>query len=133
MVEPWRRRGQRSGNSDLVMHIRRREMAKRRMRSEAQPSSSTPGLRKVAIAVAGFSVLLFGVALLVVPIPGTSVIIFPLGLAILAREFQWAQRLLDWSIAAVRRTWAGVRRAFGRRPGVPTSLPCPLTTPLRAS
>ena len=83
------------------------------------------GLRKVAIAMAGFSVLGFGVALLVVPIPGTSLVVIPLGLAILARQFKWAQTLLDWSTAAVRRIWAGVRRLFGGRPAVPAPLPCP--------
>jgi len=73
-------------------------------------------LRTVAIAIAGFSVLTFGVALLIVPVPGTSVLIFPLGLAILAREFQWAERLRDRSMAIARRTWTGVRRLFGGRP-----------------
>ena len=113
MTELWRRRGQRGGNNEVAMQIRRC----------AQPSTPTPRLRKVAIAIAGFSVLIAGVALLVVPVPGTSVVIFPLGLAILAREFRWAQRLLDWSIAAARSTWAGVRRLFGVRPAIPASLP----------
>ena len=75
-------------------------------------------MRRVAIAIAGFSVLICGAALLVVPVPGTSLVVFPLGLAILAREFQWAQRLLDWSTAAARRMWAGVRRLFGARESV---------------
>ncbi len=66
------------------------------------------------MVVAGFTVLILGVALVVVPVPGTSVVVIPLGLAILAREFRWAQRLLDWSSAAVRRTWVGLRRLFGR-------------------
>lgn len=70
-------------------------------------------MRRVAIAVAGFTVLVFGVALLVVPVPGTSVVVIPLGLAILAREFQWARRLLDWSTAVARRTWTGVRQLLG--------------------
>jgi hypothetical protein len=71
-------------------------------------------LRRVGVAIAGFSVLISAVALLVVPVPGTSVLVFSLGLTILAREFQWAQRLLDWSLAAVRRLWAGVRRLTAR-------------------
>jgi len=81
-------------------------------------------MRRVAIAIAGFSVLICGAALLVVPVPGTSLVVFPLGLAILAREFQWAQRLLDWSTAAVKRIWTGVRRLVGGRPAVPTPLAC---------
>jgi hypothetical protein len=113
MTELWRRDGGPSGNSVLTMQIRQR----------AQRSTTTLRLRTVAIAVAGFSVLIFGVALLVVPVPGTSIVIFPLGLAILAREFRWARRLRDWSIGGVRRTWAGMRRLFGGRPAVPAPVP----------
>jgi uncharacterized protein (TIGR02611 family) len=91
----------------------------------AQPASFATGrLRRVAIAIAGFSVLILGVALLVVPIPGTSVVVIPLGLAILARQFRWARALLDWSTAAVRRAWAGARHVFCRRSAVPASSPC---------
>jgi hypothetical protein len=90
----------------------------------AQPSAvPTLRVRRVAIAIAGFTVLLLGGALLVVPVPGTSIVVIPLGLAILAREFRWAQRLRDWSTAAVRRTWAGVRRLFGKGPVIPMALP----------
>ena len=67
----------------------------------------------MAIAVAGFAVLLFGVALVAVPVPGTSLVVIPLGLAILAREFRWARRLVDWGSAKVRRTWLNARRLFG--------------------
>jgi len=85
-----------------------------------RPSTAlSPTGRRVAIAIAGFSVLTLGLVLLVVPIPGTSVVVIPLGLAILAREFQWARRLLDGSTAALKRVWAAVRRLFatvsGRR------------------
>ena len=108
------------------MRIRRRETAKEGAGPGAQaPTAPTLGLRKLAIGVAGFSVLAFGVALLVVPVPGTSVVVFPLGLAILAREFQWAQRLLDRSTAALKRTWTRVRRLFGRRPAVPARFLAP--------
>ena len=75
----------------------------------------------MAIAVAGFSVLLLGVALLVVPIPGTTVIVIPLGLTILAREFAWARRLRDWSTDGLRRTWAGLRRSLGPRSLLPVT------------
>jgi tellurite resistance protein TerC len=106
------------------MQLQRRETVTMRVDPGAQPPTATArGLRKVAIAVAGFGVLLFGVMLLVVPVPGTSVVVIPLGLAILAREFAWAQRLLDWLTASARRIWAGVRRLFGRRPVLPAPLP----------
>jgi uncharacterized protein (TIGR02611 family) len=99
-------------------------MTKGADRGAKPPTAGTPRLRRVALAIAGFGVLIFGLVLLVVPVPGTSVVVFPLGLAILAREFQWAQRLLDWSTNTVRRTWAGVRRLFGGRPATPIPLPC---------
>jgi|SRR5688500_5699100 len=48
--------------------------------------------KRVAVTIAGFAVILAGVALLVLPGPGLLVIIA--GLAILATEYVWAQRLL---------------------------------------
>jgi hypothetical protein len=75
-------------------------------------------LRRVGIAVAGFSVLLLGVALLPVPLPGTSLVLIPLGLTILAREFPWAGRLRDRCVATVKRTWTNARRLLAwRSPG----------------
>ena len=49
--------------------------------------------RKIAIAVVGSTVVLIGVALLVLPGPGLLVLI--LGLALLATEFVWARRWLE--------------------------------------
>jgi uncharacterized protein (TIGR02611 family) len=48
--------------------------------------------KRVGITIAGFAVLLAGLAMLVLPGPGIVVIIA--GLAILATEYVWAQRLL---------------------------------------
>ena len=49
-------------------------------------------IKRIAIAVAGFTVLLVGVAMIV--LPGPAFIVIPAGLAILAIEFAWAKRLL---------------------------------------
>ena len=49
-------------------------------------------LRRVMVAVIGFTVLLIGVAMIV--LPGPAVVVIPLGLAILATEFLWARRLM---------------------------------------
>jgi tellurite resistance protein TerC len=54
--------------------------------------SSLPQLRKIVVAIVGMSVLIVGVALLV--LPGPAFIVIPLGLGILATEFVWARRLL---------------------------------------
>ncbi len=51
-----------------------------------------PRVRKTIVAVIGSTVVLFGLCLIV--LPGPAVIVVPLGLAILATEFAWAQRLI---------------------------------------
>lgn len=48
--------------------------------------------KRVIVIVVGFTVLVLGIVLIVLPGPATLVI--PLGLAILATEFVWARRLL---------------------------------------
>jgi uncharacterized protein (TIGR02611 family) len=48
--------------------------------------------KRVGVTIAGFVVVLAGLAMLVLPGPGIVVILA--GLAILATEFVWAQRLL---------------------------------------
>jgi tellurite resistance protein TerC len=47
---------------------------------------------RIIIFIVGMSVLLFGVALLV--LPGPAFIVIPVGLAILATEYAWARRWL---------------------------------------
>ena len=49
-------------------------------------------LKRIVVAIIGFTVLLLGVVMII--LPGPAFIIIPLGLAILATEFVWAQRLL---------------------------------------
>ena len=71
------------------------------------PGWCPPALRKTVIAIAGFAVLMLGVAFIFLPAP--SIVVIPLGLAILAREFPWARRVLDWSREHARRSWMTVR------------------------
>jgi len=49
--------------------------------------------RRLIVAVVGLTVLLIGLAMIV--LPGPAVVVIPLGLAILATEFVWARRLLQ--------------------------------------
>jgi uncharacterized protein (TIGR02611 family) len=49
-------------------------------------------LRRILVGIIGFTVLLIGVAMIV--LPGPAVVVIPLGLAILATEFVWAESLL---------------------------------------
>jgi uncharacterized protein (TIGR02611 family) len=68
--------------------------------------------RRLVVIVIGFTVLLIGVALLV--LPGPAFLVIPIGLAMLATEFVWARKLL----ARVKREAArAVSAATGRSQG----------------
>jgi tellurite resistance protein TerC len=60
-------------------------------------------LRRIAILIGGSTVLVIGIAMIV--LPGPAIIVIPMGLGILALEFVWARRWL-----------VGLRRAFRRIP-----------------
>jgi uncharacterized protein (TIGR02611 family) len=51
-----------------------------------------PFVRKLIVGVIGSTVVLFGLALII--LPGPAVLVVPLGLAILATEFAWARRIV---------------------------------------
>lgn len=74
--------------SDLPQRI-----AARRSRHKQRPK-----LYRGAVVVAGFLVTLAGV-IMTGPVPGPGFLIIPVGLALLALEFDWAERLL---VKAVR-------------------------------
>jgi len=71
-------------------------------------ASPVRATRRVVMAAIGFSVLAFGVALLV--LPGPAILVIPLGLAILATEFLWARKLLHKIRNLLRRLKARARR-----------------------
>ena len=50
-------------------------------------------LRRVIVAVIGVTVLMIGVAMII--LPGPAMVVIPLGLGILAIEFAWARRMLE--------------------------------------
>ncbi|HVO66226.1 MAG TPA: PGPGW domain-containing protein [Syntrophales bacterium] len=56
--------------------------------------------KRLVIAVVGFTVLLIGFAMII--LPGPAVIVIPIGLGILATEFVWARRLLRKVKAKIR-------------------------------
>jgi tellurite resistance protein TerC len=51
-----------------------------------------PVARKAIVAVIGSTIVLFGIALIV--LPGPAFIVIPLGIVILASEFAWARRVI---------------------------------------
>ena len=82
-------------------------MIRRLEKTESAPLK--PGLpgwvqaRKFVVGVTGFTVLLVGICLLV--LPGPAFIVIPAGLAILATEFIWARRWLR----KAKQTFHGVK------------------------
>ena len=65
-------------------------------------------LRKLIVAVIGITILVIGVAMVV--LPGPAIIVIPIGLGVLATEFAWARR-------AVRRARVMIAKARGRESG----------------
>ena len=61
---------------------------------------------------AGFALVIAGIFMLVLPGPGIVTII--LGLALLAREFTWARRLLDRARQVAARQAASARERLSR-------------------
>jgi tellurite resistance protein TerC len=47
---------------------------------------------KLIVIVVGFTILVVGIAMIL--LPGPAVVVIPVGLAILASEFLWARNLL---------------------------------------
>ncbi len=69
---------------------------------------------RIVILLIGATVLLLGVALLV--LPGPAVVVIPVGLAILATEFAWARRWLQYTRNGVRKgtRLLGLKSLFSR-------------------
>ena len=67
-----------------------------RMRAQREVHANRPLYLRVLIAIAGFTLLFAGLAMLVLPGPALAVI--PVALAILSLEFAWAGRALEKAI-----------------------------------
>jgi uncharacterized protein (TIGR02611 family) len=59
---------------------------------------------RAAYALAGATLLLGGIAMLV--LPGPALVVIPIGLAVLSLEFTWAERLLERSLDEAARAQA---------------------------
>jgi hypothetical protein len=72
-------------------------------------------MRKFIVALFGGTVLLVGIALLVLPGPGLPIV--AAGIAILATEFLWARRALRNAkgVVAKARRWSGLGAWLRRR------------------
>ena len=49
-------------------------------------------LKRLIVAVIGITILIFGIAMIV--LPGPAIVVIPVALGVLATEFAWARRLL---------------------------------------
>ena len=79
---------------------------KSKLKRTRNPSPMTPlrRVKRMVIGLVGGTVILIGVALLV--LPGPAFVVIPAGLAILAVEFAWARRWLHKA-----RQWFSTRKA----------------------
>jgi len=76
-----------------------------RIRDAIGWSDLPKGLRKLIVGVVGLTIVLIGVAMLV--LPGPALIVIPIGLGVLATEFAWARRI-------IRRARVMIAKASGR-------------------
>jgi tellurite resistance protein TerC len=61
-----------------------------KLRAAVKLDGLPSGVRRLVVGIVGGTVLLIGVALIF--LPGPAFVVIPVGLAILATEFAWAQR-----------------------------------------
>lgn len=80
-----------------------------RLRAQRDRHLSRSKFYRVPFAVLGFTVVLIGLALLVLPGPGLLVI--AVGLGMLALEFAWAERVLERTLDRMSQTSRTVQQA----------------------
>lgn len=85
-----------------------------RLRRAIRLHDVPPLVRRLIVGVIGGTVLLIGIALMV--LPGPAFVVIPLGLAILATEFVWARRWLQKA-----RSLVTVGKKPARQPSSPSS------------
>jgi len=67
-----------------------------RLKSQRERHRQRPKPVRLLYIVAGFTILVAGFVMLIVP--GPAFVVIPIGLALLSLEFVWAERLLDVAI-----------------------------------
>jgi uncharacterized protein (TIGR02611 family) len=67
-----------------------------RLRQSRDRHRARPLIVRVLMILVGFTLLLAGVAMLV--LPGPAFVVIPVGLALLSLEFAWAEKLLERAI-----------------------------------
>jgi uncharacterized protein (TIGR02611 family) len=67
-----------------------------RLRERRDRQRARPLVVRILYIVVGFTLLLAGIAMLV--LPGPAFVVIPVGLALLSLEFAWAEKLLERAI-----------------------------------
>jgi uncharacterized protein (TIGR02611 family) len=67
-----------------------------RLRAQRERHLERSRIVRAGFVLAGFTVLLAGIAMLL--LPGPAFVVIPIGLAILSLEFAWAGRLLETAL-----------------------------------
>jgi uncharacterized protein (TIGR02611 family) len=80
------------GTSYLPLAIRLRILTEEYWLMDRTILKTIKQAKRLIIIVIGFTVLLMGIAMIV--LPGPAVLVIPLGLGILASELVWARRIL---------------------------------------
>jgi uncharacterized protein (TIGR02611 family) len=81
----------------------------RRLRERRDRHKERSRIYRAVFAVAGFTVTLAGVIMLVTP--GPALVVIPVGLAMLALEFAWAERMLERTVNRMEQATETVKRA----------------------
>ena len=82
-------------------------------------------VKRLIIIVVGFTVLILGVIMIV--LPGPAILVIPAGLAILATEFAWARRLLEKIKSKFRKAEKSSGETDSHSPRTDRVLPHPQT------
>ena len=84
-----------------------------RLRNYLRRTITYPWARRIVVAVIGGSVVLIGIAMIV--LPGPAIVVIPIGLGILGLEFAWAR----YWLRKLRATASDVVNRVRRRPKPP--------------
>lgn len=78
--------------SDCRMKLAAARHFRRKIRRWFHLENAPKPVRRVIIGVIGGTILLIGIAMII--LPGPAIVVVPLGLAVLATEYIWARRWL---------------------------------------
>jgi uncharacterized protein (TIGR02611 family) len=111
------------GDADAGGEASRAQRIKERLAERREEHLRRNRIYRIGFAIVGATVTLAGIAMLVTP--GPAFVVIPIGLAMLALEFAWAERLLDRALDhadIAQRKAAGTTRRQRILGGVATAL-----------